>query len=205
MPRRRTRSRRRYHRNPSVRGMMAGLSFQAALKTMWMFQLGMFISKWAAKRLPWGGEATETDPASWEAPNYIKGALGGVGGAMLANALKPGSGQRVLEGALNLLVFKLVENELVPRSELATAQIGGYPSLGAAVVMDETGAPAMLGEGGEMIPLDESHRAQEYLPVEGYGDALEPVGRLGDELVSPGRLGQVNTDMMSRYYAAYSR
>lgn len=191
----RSTKRRSYKRNPSVRAAFGGLSIQTALKTILPIQIGMFSAKWAAKRFGEFG-ATETDPESWNWASYLKGALGALGGATIMNLIKPGMGQKALEGGLNLMVFKVIENELVTKSDFAVQQLGQAPN---QIVLDETGSPAMLGEYGELVPLDESYRV---IPeTSGYGESLEPVGPLGDVLSPPGRLGA--DPVAEAYYRAF--
>lgn len=160
-----------------ARGAFAGLDFKGAVKHAPYQLLGMFAAKWAAKRF--GGDenaATETDPESWNYASYLKGGIGAAVGAILANMVRPGMGQKVLEGGVNLMLFKLVENELIPKSEWATTQFGEDEEQGQEepLIFDEAGTPYMLGEEG-YIPVDERHR----LPEEVMGSTLEPVGPLG--------------------------
>lgn len=165
-----------------ARSAFAGLNFRSALKNAPAFQIGMFASKWAAKRFSDEYPATETDPESWNYASYLKGGLGATIAAFLAQMIRPGMGQKVLEGGLNLMLFKLVENELIPQSDWATEQFGmGQED----IVFDEYGTPYMLGQGG-YYPVDERHR----LPEEFEGGALEPVGPLGDALEPVGPLGE---------------
>jgi len=174
----------------SVKGAFAGLDFKGALRNVPPYQIGMWAATWAAKRF--ASEefaANQTDPESWNYASYLKGGLGAVAAAIGANMLRPGWGQKVLEGGLNMMLFKLGENELVPKSEWATAQFGEdeepYYAGGEDIVFDERGAPYMLGENGDFIPVDERHR----LPEEFEG-SLEPVGPLGATLEPVGPLGQ---------------
>lgn len=175
-------------------GAFMGLNFREALKNLWLYQLGMMAAKWAAKRF--GPSATQIDPASWNYGSYLKGALGGVGAGIALNMIKPGTGQRVMEGALNLMAFQLLQNELIQKNEWATGQFGANEN---QVIYDDTGTPFLATSAGEMLPLDERHR--EELPVSGLGDALEPVSHLGEALVRPGPLG--NVDPIAQYYEAY--
>lgn len=164
-----------------ARGAFSGLDFKGALKHAPYQLLGMFAAKWSAKRF--GGDenpATETDPETWNYASYLKGGVGAVVAGILGNMLRPGIGQKILEGGVNIMLFKLVENELVPRSEWATEQFGQAEE---PLVYDEQGVPYMLGQGG-YYPADERHR----LPEEMSG-ALEPVGPLGATLEPVGPLG----------------
>jgi len=171
-----------------ARGAFAGLDFKGAIKHAPYQLLGMFAAKWSAKRF--GGDenaASETDPESWNYASYLKGGIGAAVGAILANMVRPGMGQKVLEGGVNLMLFKLVENELIPKSEWATTQFGADEEQEEPLIYDEQGTPYMLGENG-YIPVDERHRLPEEVGYS-YGDTLEPVGPLGATLEPVGPLG----------------
>jgi hypothetical protein len=191
-----TPTRRRARRNPTARKVsrrvasaFGGLSFKKALKDLPAIQIGMFAAKWVAKR--WGADypATESDPESWSAMSYIKGALGAVGAAMLVNQFRRGAGQKVLEGGLNMMVFKALQNEVISKSEWATEQLGQdyAPTEYEGMLLAGEGAdgsPLMLADDGELYPADDEYRFSDSLePVSqlGFGDALEPVGPLGGD------------------------
>lgn len=178
-------------RNPSrarraasrVGSSFSGLNFRKAFKDIPFGVLGMFAAKWAAKRgTP---DALEADPSTWDGMTYVKGGAGAVGAGMISNMIKPGSGQKVLEGGLLLLAYKAAQNHLVPKSSFLTSQLGfgaDAQYLPGDVETNSEGEPFILGDDG-----------QTWIPIsEGYGqDALEPPGRLGfgDVLERPGRLG----------------
>lgn len=210
--------RRRYRRNPAKRRRASsvarrgftGLNIKGALKNVAALNVGMFAAKFVAKRF--GDPATETDPSSWNYMSYIKAALGGVAAGMVTNMVKPGLGQKVLEGALAFTVFKAVQNELIIKSEGATKWFGADDPN----VLDIGDYGASLGE----LPLDESHRIEGPMTMpsidvgedyegwgeddyEGWGDDLVPLNRLGDVMVSPGPLGF--GDARSALKAAYMR
>lgn len=196
---RRARKRRAPRRNPSrrravvrrVRSGFAGLNFRSALKNVPYGVIGMFVTKWAAKR--GSPDALESDPATWNGMTYLKGGLGAAGGAFIMNMIKPGSGQRVLEGGLMLLIYKAAQNHLIQKGGWALGQFGqagGY--MPGQVETNDAGEPFVLGADGQTwIPLDEGGGAE--LMGEYYGDALEEPGALGyglgDALEEPGALG----------------
>ena len=161
--------------------MFSGLSFRKVLANMPAIQIGMWAAKKAARSFVFGDStnyATENDAGSWSAMSYLKGSLGGLGAAVLVNMLKPGMGQKVLEGAANLMVYKALMNEVVYKSEWATQHFGADED--DAYTPDEyllTGANEdwFMGADGNRYPTDERYRA---LPEATYG-RLEPVGPLG--------------------------
>lgn len=198
MPKRRKSTKRRtYRKNPSrVRrtarrvarrtGMtFKGMNFSKALANLPYFQAGMFGAKYAAKLF--GGQAMEADPATWGYKQYIQGSLGAVAAGFIAQLLKPGSGQRVLEGGLNLMAYKMIQNELIAGNEWATGAFGAYYEgaepgsyLPGDVEQDESGRSYLLGEDYQWRALPED--------VSGMG-ALQEVGPLGETLTPPGALG----------------
>lgn len=167
---------------------LMGMNIKSALGNVPPAVLGMMAAKWASKRFSEGG-ASEIDPESWTWGSYLKGAAGAFLGGFLAQNVRAGWGQKVLEGGLNLMVYKLVQNELIPKSEWAQGQFGEGDQ--AAIQYDQTGTPYLLGQDGNWYPVDERHRLPEANVM---GDALQVPGRLGDALQVPGRLGDVWQD-----------
>lgn len=188
---RRTTKRRAPRRNPARRrttrrvarrasGAFHGLNFKSALKNIPMNTLGMFAAKWAAKRF--GEAATEGDPASWNYASYLKGALGAAGAGFLANMMRRGTGQRVLEGGMSLMLYKLVQNELIQGS-------GGWweGQLGADDDYERVPGTVEANSAGEYYVLGEDYQ---WRPIDGADDyRMEPEGLYGDTLVEPGPLG----------------
>ena len=166
-PRRNPSTSRKPRRNPSVRKICSGLNVQGALKNVLPTQIGMFAAKFAAKRFGDFG-ATEIDPESWNWASYLKGGLGAFVAALGAQALKPAWGQKVLEGGINLMAYKVIENELIAGNETAERWLGQGP------VYEDEGGAYMIGQDGSAYPVDERHRLPEVA-----GAALEPVGSLG--------------------------
>lgn len=166
-----------------------GLNFKTALANVPYCQLGMFAAKWAAKRFD--PDATEADRDSWNWSSYMKGALGGVAAGMLANTMRRGAGQKVLEGALNLMVYKAVQNELIPQSDWAMNQFGQDDDYtpDEYLLTGEDDSPMMYGADGELYPADDDYR---MLPEVSMGQsAMEPIGPLGASNLEPlGPLGQ---------------
>jgi hypothetical protein len=147
----------------------------------------MMAAKWAAKRF--GEAATETDPASWNYASYLKGAAGAAVAGFLANMVKRGTGQKVLEGGMSLMLYKLVQNELIAGNSFWSGQLGAANDRYPGVIEENSeGEPFILGEDNQWYPLE---GADDYRMMEPelYGDALVEPGPLGDALVAPGPLG----------------
>jgi hypothetical protein len=146
---------RRKRRNPSVksaarrvarrsRERFFGMNFKGALKGAPARAAGMLACKWAAKKFP--GVSGGGDQENWSFANYLAGAAGSVMAGFLAENLKRGTGQRVLEGGLDLLMYKLFMNEAVPNSTFLQEQFGE----GEMMFLGEDGEPiVLLGENGE--------------------------------------------------------
>jgi hypothetical protein len=212
--RRKTSKRRAPRRNPSRRrrrnprrivrrasSAVKGLNFKMALKNIPVHTLGMLAAKWAAKKF--GTAASETDPGSWNYASYLKGSAGAALGAFIANVIKPGTGQRVLEGGLSLMLYKLAQNELIAGNTFWAGQFGetDYQRVPGVVEENEAGEPYILGED------------YQWYPLEGYGaedSALVAPGSLGyaGELVAPGALGygaESEADLTSMYTQSFLR
>jgi hypothetical protein len=188
--RRKTSKRRAPRRNPSRRrrrnprrivrrasSAVKGLNFKMALKNIPVHTLGMLAAKWAAKKF--GTAASETDPGSWNYASYLKGSAGAALAAFIANVIKPGTGQRVLEGGLSLMLYKLAQNELIAGNTFWAGQFGEtdyqYERVPGVVEENEAGEPYILGED------------YQWYPLEGYGEGYDRM--MGGELVAPGPLG----------------
>lgn len=197
---------RRYRRNPSRRRRavryvkragsraMSGMSLKRALKNVALMEVGMFAAKATALIKT---DATEVNVDGWNWRAYIQGGLGGAAVAVAVNAIKPGTGQKILEGSLAYLGFKLIQNEMVQKNATAMKYLGADDE---DMVLDLEGTPYMNSY-GQALPLDESHRMQ--LPEMSMSDALVPVGRLGEANVPVGPLGDDRTDAMMRFAKAY--
>lgn len=178
----------------------AGLNFKTALKGIPLNTIGMFAAKWAAKRF--GEAALETDPNSWNYASYLKGAAGAAVAGFLANMVKRGSGQKVLEGGMSLMLYKLVQNELVAGNSFWSGQLGAANDRVPGVIEENSaGEPFILGEDYQWYPMDgaDDDRIDSY---EMYGNALTEPGPLGfgDALTAPGPLGADLDDIYARNY-----
>jgi hypothetical protein len=202
-PTRRRRATRAVTRRAS--GAFHGLNFRSALKNIPMNTLGMFAAKWAAKRF--GDAATETDPSTWNYASYLKGAAGAAAAGFVMNMIKRGTGQRVLEGGMSLMLYKLLQNELVVNSPFWSGQLGAdddYQRVPGTVEANSEGDYYVLGEDYQWHPMD---GADDYrMEPELYGDLVEPgpLG-LGDALVQPGPLGLGASDVDAMYSRSFLR
>lgn len=163
---------------------IAGLDVRHVLTHLPYYQAGMLAAKWAVRRFGEGG--LETDPGTWNWSHYAKGILGGFGAALLANQIRKGAGTKVLEGAVNLIVYKAIQNELIAGSTWATGQFGQEYEPTEYMVAGNDELPLAYDATGNLFPADDRHRLPEM------GSVLEPVGRLGSVLEPVGRLGQVD-------------
>lgn len=217
--RRSTARRKTARRNPSARktvrrgarraaryakGTLAGMNIRDALKNAPPQLVGMFAAKWAAKRF--GGGATETDPQSWNWRSYMQMGIGALGAGFLVQALsqKRTWGQKTLEGGITLMLYKLVQNELVAGNAWATGAFGeDEPEYLPTEYMGESqylqgnvypgtdGRPYLLGEDNQWYPIDDDARlSDDLVPVGPLGDDLVPVGPLGEDKWGRALLGQ---------------
>lgn len=198
--------RRRRRRNPigsRAKGAIGGLNVKTALKNIPISTIGMFAAKWAAKRF--GTAATETDPTTWNYASYLKGSGGAAVAGFIANMVKPGWGQKVLEGGMSLMLYKLVQNEMIPNSTFWTAQLGqaDQPYREPGVIeTNSAGEPYILGEDYEWHPLE---GVDDYRFQPSYSDALVTPGPLGEALVEPGPLGYAGADLDDLYAKSFLR
>jgi hypothetical protein len=183
--------------------MIAGLNIRSAIKNALCLNVGMFAAKAAAKRF--GLESSETSPESWTWRSYIQAAGGGFGAAFLMNAVKPGTGQRVLEGAIAFTLYKLIQNELVVKNPTAQSWFGADDEADPNLLpLDLEGVDDDVEEQlvyvddqtGEEIPMSDEYRMQ------GLGSVTMPVDRLGEAMAPPSNLGRVD-DSRQRALDAY--
>lgn len=173
-----------------------GINVVGALKNSIPITGGMLAAKFAAKQFADGG--AEGDNWTWQ--NYGMGLLGGFVAAAATQAVfraPRATGQKVMEGAISLMLYKGFVNEIAPMNERLDAWFSGdeegkYPTnnyLGQDEGWAEIGdvwqgedADYMQGEDAHWRPINENHR----LPATTMGDELVPVDPtmgFGDELV----------------------
>lgn len=223
-----TKKTRKYRKNPSnppkkrsraratAGKLFKGLNFKSAIGGILAGTIGMFAAKFGAKRF--GGGGSELDPASWSWRTYLQAAAGATLAGLLVNMVRPGMGQRVLEGGMLLVGYKLLQNELIAKNPTATNYLGqddgldileGYNGYGQneGMMLDLDGTPYLLGQ-GEPLPLDERHRGviDDDLPEIQVGDTMVPVGPLGDTMVPVGPLGfgDPRSSYLEQYKKAWS-
>jgi len=214
-------TKRKKRKNPSVkgaaravgrraRGTIGGMNVKAALTGAPIRAMGMLACKWGAKKFP--GVEGGGDKDDWSFSNYLAGGGTAFLAGFLAENFKKGSGQRVLEGGIDLLMYKLFENEIVPKNAWLSEQFGEDDEpivlLGededveeGDLLLGDDGELYMMGADGYTRPVDERHRimaaemanrALAARPVNGYGGELQRPGALGGyggELQRPGALG----------------
>lgn len=182
-----------------------GMNIKAAFMGAPPRWAGMFAAKWMAKKFP--GVEGGGDREDWAWSNYLAGAFGGLLAGFLAENIKRGAGQKVLEGAIDLMGYKLIENEIVYRSDFLTDQFGydepvvmlgqGQDAEPGDLLLGDDGEMYMMGADGYTRPLDERHRqlatllAQRAAEARPMGGQLERPGTLGGELERPGTLGEM--------------
>lgn len=148
------------------------------MKEIPWYQIGMFASKWLAKRF--GAKALESDPSSWGAREYIQGGIGSVAAGYICNMIKPGTGHMVMLGGLNLMIYEMIQNELIAPNAWASGQFGADDEMPTytpgEIEYDNRGVPHMLGQDYQWRELpSQTSQLQQVGPL----GALEPVGPLG--------------------------
>lgn len=176
------RSRRRaYTRNPSAKGFLSGTSIPTAVRSMLPMTAGALLAKVSQKRF---GDKTAED-GNWTWKDYVAGGLGALVGSLASRHLLKATAatqQKVLEGGLLILTFKLITQEVVPMSTTAMEWLGedGNSYTVGDVYRTEAGEQYKLGSNGqwEYLPANTGAQFQQG----GYIGGNEPVSR-------PGRLG----------------
>ena len=196
-------------RNPASsrqRGPIAN-ALQSSVRTLVPMFLGAMAAKAAARKFTEGG--AEADNWTWKNYLWAAGAGALVAGTWYTATRKRASAQRIFEGALFLIGYKLITNELASKSPSLNAWFGAdddtgfdpyagvnyYGDVGDIWTGDQ--ADYVQGIDGAWRPVDESHRLPQ---PENYGDVLVPAssryGGFGDILVEPNaRFGNIEAEM----------
>jgi hypothetical protein len=144
---------------------------------------GMYAAKFGANKLSQNGG----DDVEWDMKAYLGAGLGAYVGGMIANAIKKGSGQKVMNAGIAYVAFKAVRNELISRSEFATAQLGDdvedllhpdYQGDGDILYGEDEETYIMTEDGWRTA--DESDRLMGAAEDERYPTVVPATARLGE-------------------------
>lgn len=185
-----------------------GVNIGGAAKNTIALVGGMLAAKFAAKRFADGGGEGE----DWTWKNYGFGILGGfvaaVGTQMIFKTPRA-TGQKVMEGALALMLYKAFVNEVVPKNDTLVEWFSGddevHPDYMGATDEGDPGdvwqgdqADFVMGADRYWRDIDDNQR---MLPANQstMGDALiQPTADMGDALVQP--TADMGDDDYSRAY-----
>jgi hypothetical protein len=215
-------TRRRYRRNPGNppstfrtrarhyghKGMaiLGGVGAGHALKTAGAGLVGVLAA--ALIRRKFG--SSDNIQAKWEWKDYLMAGIGGLGASLVARHLFKASSQtagNILNGALILIGFKLIEEKIVPSSTTLQNWIGAenpegsWSGIGQAdpstmgylpgdMYQADDGQTYAYGDDGYWRPINESHRMLgQGQDLYGMGDAVNRPGGLGEPLAPIGPMG----------------
>lgn len=204
----RSRAKRAYQ---ETRGFLGGTGIGGALRSLFPLTIGAMAAKIAQRKF---GDKTAED-GNWSWKDYMLAAVGtgvvGLGSRYLLR-INPATSQKVIEGGLLLIAYKIITNELAPMNSTVREWIGqdeGVPIgyMGAAdegswsgfsvgdLYEDAYGRTFMLAEDGTWQDVSEVGRLGAWGQDDTYGDALVRPGAMGqddtygDDLVRPGAYG----------------
>ncbi|MBN2256875.1 MAG: hypothetical protein JW704_03505 [Anaerolineaceae bacterium] len=181
--------------------LLGGINVSGALKDMMPLMCGALLAKFAAKKFAEGGAETE----NWTWKNYGWGLVGTAVAAVGTSAMfrRSRTAQKIFEGGLLLLAYKIFTNEIAPKSDYLNTWFGAdediYPDMSYGFGADSPypdmsyGAEDLDGEPGDLWrgdettyamgadrawrPVDEMHREIPDAPTTqgyGYGVDIEP-------------------------------
>jgi len=194
-----------------ARGFLGGTGIGGALRSLFPLTIGAMAAKIAQRKF---GDKTSED-GNWTWKDYMLAAVGtgvvGLGSRYLLK-INPATSQKVIEGGLLLIAYKIITNELAPMNSTVKEWIGG-PDEGVPIgymgadegswqgfsigdlYEDAYGRTFMLAEDGSWQNVAEDDRmmgaGEEYgslVPPGAYGQDAYGQDAYGD-LVPPGRMG----------------
>lgn len=193
----RARARRAY---TATRGFLSGTGIGGALRSLFPLTIGAMAAKITQRKF---GDKT-AEGSNWTWKDYLLAGLGtgvvGLGSRYLLR-INPATSQKIMEGGLLLIAYKLITNEVAPMNSELSKWIGadegvpigyGYGYMGAAdegswsgfsigdLYEDAYGRTFMLAEDGTWQDVTDTGRL-----LGGYGQDT-----YGDALVTPGGYGQ---------------
>lgn len=190
---------------------IGGVNFGGAVKSTVPLLFGALVAKFAAKKFAAGG--AESDNWSWK--NYMLALAGGFVAAFGTNAVlrKRAAAQKVFEGALLLIAYKVFTNEIAPQNQSLESWFGADadfdPYAGINYGVGEAGdiwqggsEDYVKGVDGMWRPASEAHRMPRGGgPPFGYRRGIRK--DMGDVLVDPdSRYGDILVDENARYSGA---
>jgi len=227
------RSRKRYRRNPGgeaimlanpsggrvkryakrayagAKGFFGGLGMGGALKFMGGAAVGIAAAMLCRKKF---GKMDQSWK-NWEIRDYVMAALGGFGVAAIARygfKVKPETSGAMIKGALAVIMFRILQDEIIPQSPTLQNWIGAegegsWSGYGADEMYGYNPGDLYLGEGetyvmgedGQWRGIDEEARAMGALTAPGglgygeemYGEEMYGEEMYGDPMTAPGGLG----------------
>ena len=178
------------------RSTLGGINMMGAAKSTVPLLFGALVAKFAAKKFAPGG--AEGDNWSWK--NYLLAAAGGFVAAFGTSAVlkKRAAAQKVFEGSLLLIAYKLFTNDIAPLNTYTEDWFSGADDF-------DPYAGADLGEPGDLWTGDE----EDYVKgIDGYWRPTSeshrrPQQAMGDVMVDPqpryGGYGDIMMDPNPRY------
>lgn len=194
--------------------LIGGINVGGALKDLFPLFCGALAAKFAAKKFAEGGAETE----NWTWKNYGWGILGMGIAAVGTSAIFRGRrnvAQKVFEGGLLLLTYKLFTNELAPRSEYLESWFGEdediYPDMSGysdnvareGDIWQNQNEAYVMGADGYYRPVSEMHR--QVLPQHNMGIDIQPADPTFGIDIEPAdpTFGKTITDEYEEAYAKF--
>lgn len=168
-------------RKTSRQTVIGGINVGGAVKGLFPMFCGALVCKFAAKKFAEGGSESE----NWTWKNYGWGLLGTTIAAVGTSAVFRSRGkvaQKVFEGGLLLLAYKIFTNELAPKSQYLESWFGAdediYPDMsadpGAGDIYQGADDDYVYSADGSYRPVSEMDRLPAVAPTQGIGTTIEP-------------------------------
>ncbi|MDJ0766293.1 MAG: hypothetical protein QNJ97_25155 [Myxococcota bacterium] len=165
------------------------VNLAASLKKQPALVGGIFAAKFGANKFSDSGGDLE----DWDMKAYLGAGLGAYVGGLLAENIKAGAGQKVLDAGLAYTLFKALRNELIGRSEWATKHFGQdelHPDYYEGEEYDQPG-DVLVGRSGERLVLTDDGWREMDESDRMMGQAVVPASPVLGQAVVPAdaRLG----------------
>jgi len=180
-------------RNPSkrkavARRTIAGINPKKAITDAVKGQPGMLMAEFFAKKFGKDGKSIFDSNWSWE--NFAWSIGGAFAAGLAGNMIKPGSGNKMVEHGLGLVLNKLIQDKMIQQNATLKAALGQASSVTNRYAQNQYLNPAAATSmrqydmyGNRIVPnsnINSASMAGQITPANTLGGMVVPEGVLGN-------------------------